>query len=173
YEVGKILENAGLTINDVEIKVVPFPQMSVAFANKAIDGAIVIPPFVWNFAEKNIAVPFASVDELVQPSPMTTAAVTVTTDWAKQKTELVKDYCAAWLRGGRDYCEAFRGSPLRAEVIEALVSSGTERNPELLQKYPWPARSPDGKLNVASMLDIQAWFVKHKLATTAFPAERL
>src|SRR5215813_6825319 len=45
YEVGKILEKAGLTINDVEIKVVPFPQMSIAFANKAIDGAIVIPPF--------------------------------------------------------------------------------------------------------------------------------
>jgi len=152
---------------------VPFPQMSVAFANKAIDGAIVIPPFVWNFAEKSIAVPFASVDELVQPSPMTIAVLMVNTDWAKQNTELVKNYFTAWMRGARDYCQAFHGSPLRAEVIDALVSSGTERNPELLQKYPWPARSPDGKLNVASMLDIQAWFVKHKLATAAFPAERL
>ena len=173
YEIGKILEKAGLTINDVEIKVVPLPQMSVAFANKAIDGAIVIPPFVWNFAEQNIAVPFASVDELVQPSPMTIAVLMVNTDWAKQNTELVKNYFTAWLRGARDYCQGFHGSPIRGEVIDALVSSGTERRPELLHKYPWPARSPDGKINVASMLDIQGWFVKHKLSTSAFPAERL
>ena len=38
---------------------------------------------------------------------------------------------------------------------------------------PWPARSPDGRINVASMLDIQAWYVKNKLANKAFPAERL
>ena len=39
YEVGKMLEREGLTITDVEIKVIPFPQMSVAFTNKAIDAA--------------------------------------------------------------------------------------------------------------------------------------
>ena len=32
--------------------------MAVAFANKAIDAAIVIPPFVWAFEEQNIAVKF-------------------------------------------------------------------------------------------------------------------
>ena len=37
YEIGKMLEREGLTIADVEIKVIPFPQMSVAFTNKAID----------------------------------------------------------------------------------------------------------------------------------------
>jgi NitT/TauT family transport system substrate-binding protein len=54
-----------------------------------------------------------------------------------------------------------------------LKTSGTERRPELLNKYPWPARSPDGRINVASMLDIQAWYVKNKLANAQFPAERL
>ena len=53
------------------------------------------------------------------------------------------------------------------------MTSGTERRPELLNKFPWPARSPDGRINVASMLDIQAWYVKNKLANTEFPAERL
>jgi ABC-type nitrate/sulfonate/bicarbonate transport system substrate-binding protein len=45
YEVGRMLETDGITIADVEVKVLPFPQMSVAFRNKAIDAAIVIPPF--------------------------------------------------------------------------------------------------------------------------------
>src|SRR5215208_6596095 len=64
YEIGKILEPVGLTINDVEIKILPFTQMGIAFTNKAIDGAIVIPPFVWQFEEQKLAVPFADVDQL-------------------------------------------------------------------------------------------------------------
>jgi len=173
YEVGKMLEREGLSISDVEIKVIPFPQMSVAFTNKAIDAAIVIPPFVWAFEDQKIAVKFGEADDLIQPNPMTIAVIMVNTDWAKSNKALLNNYFVAWLRGARDYCQAFHGSPLRAEVIDALVKSGTERRPELLHKYPWPARSPNGQLNVASMLDIQSWFLKNKMITAQFPAERL
>src|SRR5580704_617930 len=41
YEVGKMLETDGLTIADVDIKVLPFNQMAIGFTNKAIDAAIV------------------------------------------------------------------------------------------------------------------------------------
>src|SRR5713101_10202442 len=34
YEVGKMLETEGLTINDVDIKVIPFTQYALAFNNK-------------------------------------------------------------------------------------------------------------------------------------------
>ena len=173
YEVGKMLEREGLTIADVEIKVIPFPQMSVAFTNKAIDAAIVIPPFVWAFEDQKIAVKFGEADDLIQPSPMTIAVIMVNTDWAKQNKDMLNNYFVAWLRGARDYCQAFHGSPLRADVIDALVKSGTERRPELLHKYPWPARSPNGQINVASLLDIQAWYLKSKMITAQFPAERL
>jgi NitT/TauT family transport system substrate-binding protein len=173
YEVGKILERVGLTINDVEIKILPFTQMGVAFTNKAIDGAIVIPPFVWQFEEQKLAVPFAAVDELVEPRPMTIAVIMVNTDWAKKNTELVRNYFTAWLRGVRDYCQAYHGGATREAVLNVLKTSGTERRPELLHKYPWPARSPNGRINVASMLDIQSWYVANKLANAQFPAERL
>jgi NitT/TauT family transport system substrate-binding protein len=173
YEVGKILEKHGLTINDVELKILPFPQMSIAFANKAIDAAIVIPPFVWQLEEQKIALPFASVDELVEPQPMTIAVIMINTDWAKKNPQVVQNYFFAWLRGVRDYCQGYHGSAIRNAIVDELVKSGTERRPELLHKYPWPARSPNGNVNVASMLDIQAWYVKNKLANMAFPAERL
>jgi NitT/TauT family transport system substrate-binding protein len=173
YEIGKMLEREGLTIADVEIKVVPFPQMAVAFTNKAIDGAIVIPPFVWAFEDQKIAVKFGEADELIDPRPMSIAVIMVNTDWAKQNKEVVSNYILAWMRGVRDYCQAFHGSALRADVVDALVKSGTERRPEILQKYPWPARSPNGQINVASLLDIQSWYLKSKMISAQFPAERL
>lgn len=173
YEVGKMLEREGLTIADVEIKVVPFPQMAVAFTNKAIDAAIVIPPFVWAFEDQKIALKFGEADDLIDPRPMSIAVIMINTDWAKQNKDVVSNYIYAWMRGVRDYCQAFHGSALRADVIDALVKSGTERRPEILQKYPWPARSPNGQINVASLLDIQSWYLKNKMISAQFPAERL
>ena len=55
YEVGKMLETDGLTLADVDVKVFPFPQMAIGFQNKAIDAAIVIPPFTSTFLDKGIA----------------------------------------------------------------------------------------------------------------------
>src|SRR4051812_18445628 len=44
YEIGKMLETEGLTIADVDIKVLPFTQMALAFAKQATRPAAGIPP---------------------------------------------------------------------------------------------------------------------------------
>ena len=173
YEVGKMLETVGVPIADVDVKIIPFTQMPVAFANKAIDAGIVIPPFVSQFVEQGHAIGFAEPDMLVKPSPMTIAVIMVNTDWAKKNSELLRNYYTAYLRGVRDYCNAYHGAPIKDEIIAALIRHGSERRPELLHKYPWPARSPDGRINTASMLDMQDWFIKNGFARAKFSAERL
>jgi len=173
YETGKMLETVGLTIADIELKILPFTQMGIALSNKAIDAAIVIPPFVWQFEEQKIALPFADADRLVEPRPLSIAVIMINTDWAKRNPDLARNYFIAWLRGVRDYCQAYHGGSTRKAIIDVLVSSGTESRPELLHKYPWPARSPNGRINVASLLDIQDWYAKNKLAVAKFTPERL
>lgn len=173
YEIGKILETAGVPLSDVDVKIVPFTQMALAFANKAVDAAILIPPFVSEFLDQKLAIPLASTDALIKPSPMTIAVLMINTDWAKKNPDLVRNFYTAYLRGVRDYCNAYHGAPIKAEVVDLLIRHGSERRPEILYKYPWPARSPDGRINTASMLDLQDWFVKNGFAHAKFPAERL
>jgi NitT/TauT family transport system substrate-binding protein len=173
YEVGKMLETAGLQISDVDVKIFPFTQMALAFTNKAIDAAIVIPPFVSQFLDQGYALGFAEPDALVKPTPMTIAVIITNTDWAKANPELVQRYYTAYLRGVRDYCDAYHGAPIKNEIIDLLIRHGSERRPELLHKYPWPARSPNGRINTASMLDMQDWFVKNGFSRVKFPAARL
>jgi NitT/TauT family transport system substrate-binding protein len=174
YEIGKLLALGGLSINDVDLKVLPFTQYALAFANKAIDAAEVIPPWSSQFVRDNIAAPFLNVDDLVKPTPMTIAVVMINTDWAKKNPELARNYFVAYLRGVRDYCQAYHGGSIRADFIDLVAKSGIERRPEILNdQKAWPARSPDGKINTLSMLDMQAWYTANKMSNANFSADRV
>jgi len=174
YEIGKLLALAGLSINDVDLKVLPFSQYAVAFANKAIDAGLVIPPFGTQYIKDNVAVPFLSVDELIKPTPMTIAVAMINTDWAKKSPELARNFFVAYLRGVRDYCQAYHGASIRADFIDLVAKTGIERRPEILNNQTaWPARSPDGRINTASMMDMQAWYSANKMSTANFSADRV
>jgi NitT/TauT family transport system substrate-binding protein len=173
YEVGKMLESDGLTITDVDLKVLSFTQLAAAFGNKAIDAALVIPPFTSQLLEAGLAVPFKETDDVVKPWPLTIAVVMINTDWAKANPALLRNYFTAYLRGVRDYCQAYHGGGNRPETIQRLIRTGTETRVELLNNYPWPARDPDGHINLDSMLDMQSWFKRNKFTNTEFPASRL
>jgi NitT/TauT family transport system substrate-binding protein len=173
YELGKVLETAGLRLSDVDVKILAFPQMGAAFANKAIDAALVIPPFTYEYIDQHLAVEFAEVDKLVKPNPMTIAVIMVNTDWAKEHRDAVQGYVTAYLRGVRDYCNAYHHGAVRKDMIDSIVKHAAERNPKLLNDFPWVARSPDLRVNVASMLDMQDWFVANKFSNAKLPAEKL
>src|SRR5260370_39141480 len=73
----------------------------------------------------------------------------------------------------RDYWKAYRGGAIRQQMNDLSIRTGTETRSELLHKYPWPARSRNGRINIASLLDMQAWFRKSKMSNVELPAERL
>jgi NitT/TauT family transport system substrate-binding protein len=97
----------------------------------------------------------------------------INTDFAKAHKEAMRNYYVGYLRAIRDYCQAYHGGSTRQAFIDLAIRTGTETRPELLHKYPWPARSPNGQINVASMLDMQAWFIKNKMSNSEFPADRV
>ena len=174
YEVGKMLETEGVTINDVDVKVLPFPQMPIAFRNKAIDAGIVIPPFVSTFLENGVAIAFKEPDDLVKPHPLTIAVSMINTDFAKSNEQVIRNYYKAYLRGVRDYCNAYHGGKDRAAMIDLLIKTGTENRPEHpAPNTPGRRATRTASINVASMLDMQDWYVKAKMSTARLPAERL
>jgi NitT/TauT family transport system substrate-binding protein len=173
YELGKLLETVGLTIKDVEPKVIPFPQMGVGLTNKAVDAALVIPPWAFQLVDQSIGVALADVDDYVKPSPLSIAVAFINTDWANQNRELARNFFVAYIRGVREYCQAYHHGPNRQEVIDIAVRTGVERRQELLYKYPWPSRDPNGRFNMASLLDIQSWYLKTGLSQQQFSPERI
>jgi len=173
YEVGKVLESAGMSLADVEIKVIPFTQMGLALKNGAVDAALLIPPFTYQVRDQGLGHMFLDPDDYQKPQPVALAVNIVNTDWSNKNKELVGKYFKVYLRGVRAYCQAFHGGSTRAEIVDLLVKSGTERDAAKLNEYPWQSRDPNGRIGVDSVLDIQDFYLKNKLATAKLPIEKL
>jgi len=173
YEVTKLMEPAGLTLNDVETKIVPFPQMGIAFKTHAIDAGLLIVPFTESFPKQNLAVQWLNDDELIKPQPMSISVSMFNTDWATKNPEVATKFYTAMLRGVRDYCNAYHGGAWRADLLKLLVANGVAPNTEFLDGIPWPARNPDGRVGTDFLLDVQNYFVKSGVSRHVLPLDKV
>ena len=172
YEVTRILESAGLSIKDVETKVIPFAQMGVAFQTKAIDAGLNITPFTALLPQQGLAIPFINSDEVVKPQPIQISTSMFNTDWATKNPELAQNFFTALLRGVREYCNAYHDGPGRPELLKLLVANGVTNDVATLDQIPWPARNPDGFVFRDSMADVQDWYVKQGLVRTPVSVDK-
>jgi NitT/TauT family transport system substrate-binding protein len=172
YEAGKAIAPAGLRMRDLDIHYIAYPQLVVAFQNGAVDAGMSIPPFSDTIIEKKLGFALVDVDKAVQPTPMANVVYMINTDWAKQDPKIAHNVFVALARGARDYCQAYHGGPNREYVINLMIEKkiGTR---DMLDGRPWAARDPNGRVNRASMLDIQDWFYNEGLVKQKFPVDRL
>ena len=90
YEVTRILETGGLTLKDVDLKVIPFAQMAVAFETKAIDAGLEITPFTALLPKQGLAVAWIDSDTVVKPSPVMISGSMFNTDWAAKNRDVAQ-----------------------------------------------------------------------------------
>jgi NitT/TauT family transport system substrate-binding protein len=173
YEIASVLASAKLGLKDVDAKNLAFSQMAAAMANGALDAAMEVAPFTERMIEQKIGVPWIDPDDYIQPLPMTSVGYIVNLDWARQNRESARKLFVALGRAGRDYCQAYHHGPNRAELIDIFLKYriGTDR--DLLDRMAWQARNVNGEFNVASILDMQAFFQREGLIEKTSPAEKL
>lgn len=173
YELGKVLETVGLTLKDVDVKYVPFTQMGAAFANKAIDAGIEVPPFGTLVVEKGLAKRWIDPDTMIRPTPVSIVSYQVNTDWARDHHDVARKLFIALARAGREYCQAYHHGPNRGEVIDVLIKYKAMSDRDLTDRMDWQARDPNGRFNPESVKDVQDWFFKEHLIDKKAPEDKL
>lgn len=171
YETGRILESAGLTIKDVEIKYIPFTQTAVAFQNKAVDAAILVPPFVELIEGQKFAYRWIDPAEVI--NRLQISGWIVNSEWAAKNQETVRNFVAGWLRGARDYHMAMNGGPNRAEVVAILARTTNIKDPAMYDRMKWISVNPNGEVFADGLLDVQDWFHRNGLIERKFTIEEL
>ena len=173
YEVGQVLASAGLDLKDIDVKYIPFPQMGVALANGAVDAAFEVPPFGATIIAQGQGVHWLDPEDYIKVLPSSFVAYFANSDWIKANPDTARKFFLALVKGGRDYCQAYHHGPNRAEVVDIMYKYKVAPSREQLDQMAWQARSPNGRFNVASVLDLQDWFFKEGIIKDKFPAERL
>jgi NitT/TauT family transport system substrate-binding protein len=173
YEVGKVIESAGLTLKDVELKYIPFNQMPVALANKAVDTAIMVPPQPDAVVANGLGVKWIDPDTIIKPQPIAVAVIVGNTEWMAKNEKAAHGFIYALQKAAYEYCTAFLKGPNRAEVIHILTKYTPFKDPTLLDRFQWGSRDPAGRVNMASLMDIQNWLVKEGTQEKVLPPEQL
>jgi NitT/TauT family transport system substrate-binding protein len=174
YEMAMVLARANLTLHDVDVKNLAFAQMLPALENGAVDVALAVAPFTALAVERNIAVVWLDPEQgYIATLPMTSVAYIVNTDWAAKNPDVARRLMLALARGSRDYCQAYHHGPNRGEMLDVLVKNRIGGDRALLDRMDWQARNPDGRFNLASLMDLQGFFKREGIIERTVPAERL
>jgi NitT/TauT family transport system substrate-binding protein len=153
----KALAKGGLTLDDVESAAVSFPDMIPAFANGAIDAAIVIEPFVSGIERMGTAVRWHGNSEFYGNQQI--GIVIYGPGVLEQPADVGRRWMIAYIRAVRDYNDAF--GPKRAgreEIIQILAQHTSVKDRAVYEQIRPAGLDPDGKLALQSMQDDVAYY---------------
>ena len=153
------LATGGLTPDDVQLTQVPIADQPAALANKGIDAAWMIEPFVTVSEGQGIGKRVIAVGDVKAGS--VAIILLYGPAFAQQQPEAARRFAVAFLRGQRDYWRATRQNRERAEEIVPVFTKYTAlKDPALYARLGWPSVDPDGKLDRQALEAMQDYFLK-------------
>ena len=173
YELAKILEAGGLSLADVDLKYIPFGQMTTALTTGAIDAAMMISPLQDQVEANGIGVKWINADSKVRAQPVMVSVWQANTDWMQRNEDAARKFVLGTLRGVRDYCSAYHYGANRGEVTGILAKYSDVKDPALIDRIEWGATDVRGRIYEASVMDIQDTFFREKLVADKVPVEKI
>ncbi|HLY66035.1 MAG TPA: ABC transporter substrate-binding protein [Chloroflexota bacterium] len=152
--VGGLLEKAGLTLNDVKL-VTPmaFGDMLPALANGKVDAATVTEPFITQSIQKNIAVILSGDNDVM---PLRLGCIVMFGQRLVDDKQLGLRFLRAYMRGVRDYYDAFFENKNKPEIVKILVDAYPIKDPSMYDQMLPTYIDPNGKMNLDSLrLDVR------------------
>ncbi len=149
------LAEGGLTLNDVELMTVAYPDMNAAFAAGTIDVASFWEPLLTVGQDQGWLVRWKPAEE-IDPGHQSGILV-YGKNFLSDRPEQGHRFMKAYVQGVRVYNDAYRKGIGRDAVI-ASIASHTGVKPDLLERTVPAGLNPDGCANAPDLADQLAWF---------------
>jgi NitT/TauT family transport system substrate-binding protein len=146
-DLQKGLKAAGLDLKDVTIVTMGWPQVNAAFGGKTLDVGFQIEPLVSVAVKQKLAVRWKGLDEI---TPNRQNSFVVASEHFVAKPDLARAWTVAYVRGLRDYNDAFVKNKDREAIIRILQKHAI-KDRETYERMTMPGIHPDGEVNVASI----------------------
>jgi NitT/TauT family transport system substrate-binding protein len=159
FMLGRLMESAGLSINDVSTINMAWPNMAPGMETKALDGGMVVEPFATQFSAKNISFPFKRAADFMKPA-LEVSVVLYSKGWTDKNPDQAKAFTLAYMKGVRDYVDAMKGGPKRPEVVDICIKYTSLKDKAMYDKMHWSYMDPNGEISFDGLRDQQDWYAK-------------
>jgi NitT/TauT family transport system substrate-binding protein len=160
-ELGHGLEAQGMTIDDVEVVDVPIPEANAALSNRSVDAALITEPLVTQGINAGISRQLHRSGELYPG--LQTGFILYSADLARTQPEAARRFMVAYLRGARDYSDAFTKNKGRDGVVGALMRQTAMKDPNVYAQITPTYINPNGRLDPTTLVAAQDWFSSREL----------
>jgi NitT/TauT family transport system substrate-binding protein len=157
YLVGKMAEEVGLTINDVELTFLDAPGQVTAFETKAIDASYAVEPWAARFAERGVAVRFRTPDQVKGLGPVQVGVIIYSGKFIKERRPVAQ----RWMSGYLKAAELFHKNGTKDPDIAAILEKYTKVPAKVIQAAIPPYQDPNGKVLVENLADQAQWFARN------------
>ncbi|GGA35024.1 hypothetical protein GCM10011384_26000 [Psychrobacillus lasiicapitis] len=141
----EMLKHAGLTQNDVELVLLgDFGSMLGAIDNGSIDAALQIEPLITQGIENDLHLRFGDATDYAPESQI--ALVLGSPQFMNEEKNVSLRFMAAYLKGVRDYNDAFIKDEGKKEIIDIMTKHTALKDPALWEKVFVTGLDPDGKM---------------------------
>src|SRR5262245_56573643 len=159
FHVERALAKVGLTLNDVEFTVVPFPDMLPALANRAVDAGFQVEPLLTVSELQGISQRAVLLADIYPGS--VSAVLTISPVFAREQPEAARRFFTAYLRGQRDYWRAiWMNEGSKDDLVEIVVKYTTLKDRALVNRMALHGVQPNGGLDERFFDEVQDYFVR-------------
>jgi NitT/TauT family transport system substrate-binding protein len=170
-DIDKVLERGGLTEADIDLTSMGFPDMIPALANGNVDFAIANEPSATQGVERGVATMVGTTAD-VYPNHQV-AMLMYSEQFAVEHNDLARRFMVAYVRGLRDYNDAFVKDKGKAEVVQILGAATGITDPAVYDKIVLPYLNPDGYPFTESLAEDQRYFMRLGLQRDAVDIDQL
>ena len=160
FMLGRLMESEGMTIADLQTISMAWPNMGPGIESRAIDGGTVVEPFAAQYSQKGISFPFRRAADFMTKPPLEVSVMLYSKAWMDKKPDEAKAFSVAFLKGVRDYYDAMKGGPKRAEVIEICMKYTSLKDKAMYDKVQWSYMDPNAEISFDGLRDQQDWYAK-------------
>jgi NitT/TauT family transport system substrate-binding protein len=157
YLVGKMAEEVGFTINDVELSFLGAPNQVTAFETKAIDAAYAVEPWVARFTERGVAVPFRTPDQVKGLGAVQIGVIIYSGKFINDRRQVAQ----RWMNGYLKAADLFHKNGVKDPEIAAILEKYTKVPAKVIQAAIPPYQDPNGKVLRENLADQAQWFASN------------
>ncbi len=157
------LQTGGLTIDDIDLQYLTFPDAVTALAAGVLDGAMVGEPLATKAVQDGAARILTNDFDV---AGMQVTALFSNDSWVEENPQAASDFVAAYLLACRDLVDE-PNDPLNLTIINKYTSVPVE----LIAAAVRPVYQPNGEVNLENLVTLQEFFSARDLMTLDAPID--